>query len=105
MKNLVQILSIIWSIVTFIIIAAFFFGGEWGKWEDVKDKLKAGTFDQKIPSAVNITTGEVSNASPLDKPQDFICKNNQVLIGVKSIHDNKAEDRRFTFICGKVSIK
>ena len=35
-ENIFKILGIVWSIAAFIAAAAFFFGGEWRNWSDVK---------------------------------------------------------------------
>ena len=36
--------SIIWSVVAFIAVAAFFFGGQWQDWNKIEEDYKSGAF-------------------------------------------------------------
>lgn len=41
LELVLKILGVAWSIVALVATAAFFFGGEWNKWEDVKHRVLA----------------------------------------------------------------
>lgn len=39
MEKLLQVLGVAWSVVAFLVVAAFFFGGEWNDWQEIKQKV------------------------------------------------------------------
>merc|ERR1712025_242846 len=43
-----------------------------------------------------------SYANSWDNPVNFNCPSGQAIVGMYSVHDNRKEDRRFQFTCGKM---
>lgn len=63
MEKLLQALGIVWSIIAFIIAVAFFFGGEWNDWKEIKQKVlveKINSSSPVTPAGIEISNGQLN---------------------------------------------
>jgi len=62
-EKLLQTLGVIWSIIAFLIAAAFFFGGEWNDWKEMKQKVLVegpGQDSPIMPAGIEVSNGQLN---------------------------------------------
>lgn len=63
MEKLLQILGVAWSIVAFLVVAAFFFGGEWKDWKEIKQKVlveNATSSSPTMPAGIEVSNDQLN---------------------------------------------
>jgi len=56
----------------------------------------------KVNGATLIDVGITDYLNEWDRPLDFTCGDDEVLVGLDSVHDNKKEDRRWAALCARL---
>ena len=63
MGKLLQVLGVAWSVAVFLVVAAFFFGGEWNDWKEIKQiVLVDGTTSgaPTMPAGIEVSNGQLN---------------------------------------------
>lgn len=58
MDKTLKVLGVVWSVIAFIVIAAFFFGGEWNDWKEIKRKVLV---EDSATNSLSVSGIEISN--------------------------------------------
>jgi hypothetical protein len=63
MDKLLKTLGVAWSVITFVIVVAFFLGGEWNDWKEIKEKVlvEGGVSDTPIiPAGIEVSNDQLN---------------------------------------------
>lgn len=63
MQKIIQVLGIVWAIITFIAVAAFFVGGRMAKMGNDEDSSSKGTVASKNTEHLGVTISRASRKS------------------------------------------
>lgn len=87
MQKILTILGVVWSIIAFIAIAAFFVGGEWAEWKKVKAHISHSAVDgepQKLDASLSFGEKQIKELG-----QSYVAKTNGFVIAtVESLGQN-----------------
>ena len=77
LDNILKVLGIVWSAVFFVCAVAFFFGGEWSTWIEIRNAYKSGKLANNSSPAPDLTL-YVKYGDPIaiKGPEGFLWSNN-----------------------------
>ena len=92
LDKILKYIGIAWSVVAFVAVAAFFFGGQWSDWQEIR-RLHADDVHMKIhPELAWLATGGYGVLASGDCPAGFATTKATVvrMDGIKLLTDDPA---------------